>query len=254
MSHQPITRNNLAFYDQQAPHWWDAAATIAPLNQLNPLRFNYFDQKAPQWAGQRVLDVGCGGGFTCEFLAQRGAQAWGIDPSSACIAAARVHGAAADFSITYKVATAEALPFPDCHFDRVICVDVLEHVADPQQAIAEISRVLKPGGLFCFDTINRTLRSRLIMIWLLEDLLRQIPRGIHDWHKFITPAELTHLLAQHRFQAIQIDGFNLFGSTIAEHLAAYRYYQSTGLFRARFDTDTRVMYIGTAMKAEPNKV
>jgi 2-polyprenyl-6-hydroxyphenyl methylase/3-demethylubiquinone-9 3-methyltransferase len=112
----------------------------------------------------------------------------------------------------------------------------------------EIGRVLKPGGYFCFDTINRTMRSRLIMIWLLETLLRQIPPGIHDWHKFITPQELTEILLETCFDNITISGFNLFGSTIAEHLAAYRHYQTTGNFQVRFDQDTRVMYIGIASK------
>jgi 2-polyprenyl-6-hydroxyphenyl methylase/3-demethylubiquinone-9 3-methyltransferase len=243
-----MIRNNLAFYDQQAPHWWDEQATIAPLKRLNPLRFEYFDRVVPGWAGLTVLDVGCGGGFTCEFLARRGAQVWGIDLSAACINVAKIHAAQENLPITYCCGAAEHLPYPDCSVDRVVCVDVLEHVADPQRAVAEISRVLKPGGIFCFDTINRTGQSRLVMIWLLENLLRQIPRGIHDWQKFITPAELTQMLEQTGFSSIQIDGFNLFGSTIAEHLAAYRHYRHTGQFQARFDDDRRIMYIGTALK------
>jgi len=144
---------------------------------------------------------------------------------------------------------AESLPWEDSYFDVVVCVDVLEHVKDPSRAIAEIARVLKPGGMFCFDTINRTARSRLIMIWLLENLLRQIPQGIHDWRKFITPQELTHWSYQAGLGNLQISGFNLFGSTVTEHIAAYRHYQRTGNFQARFDQDTRVMYIGTAIKA-----
>ena len=144
---------------------------------------------------------------------------------------------------------AEALPWEDSSFDVVVCVDVLEHVKNPRQAIAEIARVLKPGGLFCFDTINRTVRSRLIMIWLLENLLGQIPQGIHDWRKFITPQELAHWSRQADLENIQISGFNLFGSTVADHIAAYRHYQRTGDFQVRFDDDTQVMYIGTAIKA-----
>jgi len=112
----------------------------------------------------------------------------------------------------------------------VVCVDVLEHVKDPRRTIAEIARVLKPGGLFCFDPINRTVRSRLIMIWLLENLLRQIPPGIHDWRQFILPEELANWPRQAGLRHIQISGFNLFGSTVAEHIAAYRHYQRTGNF------------------------
>ncbi|HIK46920.1 MAG TPA: 3-demethylubiquinone-9 3-O-methyltransferase [Leptolyngbyaceae cyanobacterium M65_K2018_010] len=243
-----MIRNNLAFYDQQARRWWQEDALFAPLQRLNPLRFEYFDRVVPAWAGSKVLDVGCGGGFTCEFLAQRGAQVWGIDPSVACIEAARTHATQAGFSIHYHQGTAEALPFADHSFDRVVCVDVLEHVADPQQAVTEMARVLKPGGVFCFDTLNRTGRSRLIMIWLLEDLLRQIPRGLHNWSQFLTPSELTQMLLQSGLEDIHLAGFNLFGSTLAEHWATYWYYQTTGQFRVRFDDDTRVMYIGTAVK------
>ena len=243
-----MIRNNLAFYDQQAPHWWDERATIAPLNRLNPLRFDYFDSAVPTWSGLRVLDVGCGGGFTCEFLARRGAQVWGVDPSAPCIAAAQRHAAQEHLPIAYTCAAAEHLPYADHSFDAVVCVDVLEHVAAPAQAVAEISRVLGPGGLFCFDTINRTRRSRLVMIWLLETLLRQIPCGIHDWHQFITPAELADMLRLSGFSGTQINGFNLFGRTLVEYAAAYRYYRRTGQFQARFDDDTRVMYIGTARK------
>jgi 2-polyprenyl-6-hydroxyphenyl methylase/3-demethylubiquinone-9 3-methyltransferase len=242
-------RNDLTFYDQQANQWWDETAMIAPLNRLNPLRFRYFDRALPQWQGLRVLDVGCGGGFTCEFLAQRRAQVWGLDQSAQCIAAAQAHAGAEGLPITYRCGVAEALPFEATYFDVVVCVDVLEHVASPQRAVAEMSRVLKPGGWFCFDTINRTLRSRLVMIWLLETLLRQIPVGIHDWEKFLPPQELHTMLTQSGFDSVQMAGFNLFGSTVPELIAAYRLYQATGTFDARFDDDMRVMYIGTALKA-----
>lgn len=241
-------RNDLTFYDQQAPHWWDEAATVYPLQRLNPLRFQYFDRFVPDWSGLQVLDVGCGGGYTCEFLAQRGAKVWGVDQSAACIEAAQAHAAQGFLSIDYHHGMGEQLPYGDRTFDVVICVDVLEHVANPARTLAEIHRVLKPGGLFCFDTLNRTWQSRLVMIWLLEDLLQEIPQGIHDWRKFITPQELTVLLQQHCFSSITINGFNLFGSTLLEKIAALRYYWQTGDFRIRFDTDTSIMYIGIAIK------
>lgn len=243
-----MQRNNLAFYDQQAPQWWHESATVFPLSRLNPLRFEYFDRFIPNWRGLQVLDVGCGGGYTCEFLAQRGADVSGVDPSVPCITAARQHAHAAGLAIRYQAAPGEHLPFEDCSFDAVICVDVLEHVENPSSAIAEISRVLKPRGWFCFDTINRTWQSKLVMIWLLEDWLRKIPRGIHDWQKFPTPQELTHDIHHNGLKSLEIKGFDLFGRTLLEHWRAFRHYQATGNFRARFDDDTRIMYIGVARK------
>ena len=142
--------------------------------------------------------------------------------------------------------TGESLPFTDSCFDVAICVDVLEHVHSPAATVTEISRVLRPGGIFCFDTINRTWQSRWLMIWLLEDLLRQIPRGIHDWHKFVTPEELHQLLTQAGFSEVTIQGFDLFGRTPQTQMTSLIHFWKTGEFRVQFDDDTQVMYIGTA--------
>ncbi|MEO0348565.1 MAG: bifunctional 2-polyprenyl-6-hydroxyphenol methylase/3-demethylubiquinol 3-O-methyltransferase UbiG [Cyanobacteria bacterium P01_A01_bin.15] len=243
-----MERNNLAFYDQQAAQWWSETATIFPLSKLNPLRFQYFDRVIPQWRGLKVLDVGCGGGYTCEFLAQRGAMVTGLDPSAACIETAKCHADAVELTIDYQVGTGESLPFRDSCFDVVVCVDVLEHVHSPAATVTEIGRVLRPGGLFCFDTINRTWRSRWLMIWLLEDLLRQIPRGIHDWHKFVTPEELQQLLTQTGFTEITIQGFDLFGRTPQANVSNLVHFWRTGGFRVQFDDDTQVMYVGTAKR------
>ncbi|MEA5466596.1 bifunctional 2-polyprenyl-6-hydroxyphenol methylase/3-demethylubiquinol 3-O-methyltransferase UbiG [Leptothoe sp. PORK10 BA2] len=241
-----MERNNLAFYDQQAAQWWSETATIFPLSKMNPLRFEYFDRAIPEWDGLRVLDVGCGGGYTCEFLAQRGAVVTGIDQSAACIQVAKDHGAAMGLTIDYRVGVGENLPFGDDGFDVVVCVDVLEHVESPAATVMEIGRVLRPGGLFCFDTINRTLRSHWIMIWLLEDVLRQIPRGVHDWQKFVRPEELEELLQQAGFSEVTMQGFDLFGRQPWAQMTNLMHFWQTGGFRVRFDQDTRVMYIGTA--------
>jgi 2-polyprenyl-6-hydroxyphenyl methylase/3-demethylubiquinone-9 3-methyltransferase len=241
-----LLRNNLAFYDQQAACWWDEKATIFPLSQLNPLRFLFFDQIVSHWKPLRVLDVGCGGGYTCEFLARRGARMTGIDRSAPCIEAARRHAEETGLPILYRVATAEDLPFPSGSFDVVICVDVLEHVDHPETVISEIARILAPGGIFCFDTINRTFRSRLTMIWLLENLLRLIPAGVHDWERFVAPEALRGWLRASGFGTITMQGMDLFGRGPLRTLGRLFHYRRTGAFQVGFDHDLSVMFIGSA--------
>jgi 2-polyprenyl-6-hydroxyphenyl methylase/3-demethylubiquinone-9 3-methyltransferase len=241
-----LLRNNLSFYDQQAACWWDETATIFPLSQLNPLRFLFFDRFVPQWGNLRVLDVGCGGGYTCEFLARRGVRMSGIDRSSPCIEAARSHAAVVGLEIDYWLGTAEELPFAAGSFDVVICVDVLEHVDGPDSVVAEIARVLAPGGTFCFDTINRTFRSRLTMIWLLEILLRLIPAGVHDWERFVAPVALRGWLVASGFSVITMQGMDLFGRGPLRTLGRLFHYRRTGDFQVEFDQDLSVMVIGAA--------
>jgi len=240
-----MQRNNLSYYDQWASQWWQANATVAPLNRLNPLRFQFFDQYVPNWKGLKVLDVGCGGGFTCEFLAARGAHVTGIDQSTSCIAAAKQHAEEENLNIDYHQGYSENLPFNDATFDIVVCVDVLEHVADVPQTIFEISRTSKPNGLVFFDTINRTWQSKLVMIWLLENTLRQIPCGIHDWRKFITPTELSELLLKNNIQPTHITGFDLFGKGLLGKWQSLQRYWQSGQFEVNFGQESdRIMYIG----------
>lgn len=244
-----MQRNNLSYYDQWAAGWWQKSATVAPLSRLNPLRFQFFDQYITDWQGLKVLDVGCGGGFTCEFLAARGAQVTGIDQSAACIEAASRHANEVDLKISYQQGYAEELPFQNAAFDVVVCVDVLEHVEDVGEVIAQMSRVLKPNGWFCFDTINRTWQSKLVMIWLLENTLRQIPCGVHDWRKFITPAELTNVIAQQQMQIVCLTGFDLFGKGVFGKWKSLQHYWKTSDFQVSFDAESSsVMYIGIAAK------
>jgi len=241
---QPKKRNDLEFYDRSADEWWDEAATIYALARLNPPRFAFFDRHLTDWQGISVLDVGCGGGYTCEFMAHRGAIVSGIDQSAKCIDAAQRHAAVSQLSIDYQQGVAEALPHRDNTFDAVICVDVLEHVADVTQVLSEIARVMKPGGYFFFDTINRTFKSRVIMIWLLENILGDIQPGVHDWRKFIKPEELVQLLQHHHFGTIDLQGFDMFGRPFTDYLR----YKKTGEFQVQINRDTSVMYIGKAVK------
>ena len=160
-------------YERLGGSWWDETS---PLNLLHgsftPGRLAYFrDVLARQagagqagLAGLRVLDIGCGGGFLAEEFAALGCQVTGIDPSAVSIAAARAHAAGRGLTIDYRVGPGENLPVPDAEFDVAYCSDVLEHVSDLDRVIEETARVLKPGGLYLFDTINRTLPSKLVMI------------------------------------------------------------------------------------------
>ena len=183
-------RNDLTIYDTYADKWWsDDIRWVRTLKNLVPGRLKHFDRLI-DWQGKQVLDLGCAGGFMAEALARRGAQVTGIDPAAEAIAAARQHATAEGLDIAYDVGVGEALPYDPAGFDAVVCVDVLEHVTDLQKVMHEVARVLRPGGLFLFDTINRNPLARLATITMAEDILRLLPRGTHDPALFIKPAEL----------------------------------------------------------------
>jgi 2-polyprenyl-6-hydroxyphenyl methylase/3-demethylubiquinone-9 3-methyltransferase len=154
-----------------------------------PDRLAWFDRHI-DWAGNTVLDLGCAAGFMAEALADRGAVVTGVDPAADAVDAARRHAAPTGRAIRDDVGLGEELPYDDKAFAAVICVDVLEHVADMGKVLAEVERVLKPGGLFLFDTINRNPTTSLATITVAEDILRLLPKGTHDPSLFIKPAEL----------------------------------------------------------------
>jgi len=193
-----------AVYDRLADSWWEENGFLHALAALNPARFGYMRRVlleelhlAP--AGLRALDIGCGGGLLAEEFARMGCAVVGVDPSKESLAAARRHAASHGLAIGYQCATGEALPFADESFDVVYCCDVLEHVSDVGQVIGETARVLRPGGTYLYDTINRTLRSRLVVIKLLQEWrwTALMPPRLHDWHMFIRPAELRRALEHH---------------------------------------------------------
>ena len=248
-----MKKNDLKFYDLSADNWWKPEAKIFALYHLNQPRFEFFNRYVSDWRGLKALDVGCGGGFSCEFMAERGVVVSGIEQSIKCITKAQEHATSRALQIDYQQGCAESLPYGDNTFDVVICVDVLEHVADLSQTVSEIYRVLKPNGLFFFDTINRNLKSRLVMIWLLENILREIPQGIHDWNKFIRPEELTELMQSQGFTNIEIKGFDLFGDSLYQYILSYLRYKKTGSFKGKICDNTSLMYIGKAVKSLSEK-
>ncbi|MEM9726424.1 MAG: bifunctional 2-polyprenyl-6-hydroxyphenol methylase/3-demethylubiquinol 3-O-methyltransferase UbiG [Pseudomonadota bacterium] len=184
------TPNDLTIYDQVAEQWWsDEIPWVRTLKNMVAGRLRYFDGLA-EWDGRDVLDLGCAGGFMAEALAERGATVSGIDPAADAIAAAKRHAAESGLKIDYTVGVGEALPYADGAFDIVVCVDVLEHVSDLAKVLDETARVLRPGGLFLFDTINRNPLASFAVVTLGERVLRLLPRGAHDPTLFIKPKEL----------------------------------------------------------------
>lgn len=178
------------FFGRFAAEWWEEGSMMAPLHSFNPLRFEYFSQFVEDFTGLETLDVGCGGGYTCEYLDDLGAEVTGMDINPDLVEVARAHAQQVGKVIRYEQGRAEALPFPDQSFDVVTCVDVLEHVDDVGGALREIHRVLRPGGVLLYDTINRTAWARVTMIVIPERMLGIVPPGAHSFRKFITPREL----------------------------------------------------------------
>ncbi len=191
--------SDVSIYDKDADHWWDGSRRwLRTLQNLVPARLAFFD-RATAWQGRTVLDLGCGGGFMAEALAGRGADVIGVDVAPRAIAIAGRHAASQGLAIRYLVASGEDLPLPEQSVDCVVCVDVLEHVRSLDHVLDEIHRVLRPGGLFLFDTINRTWLARFVIVFCGERLLRLLPRGTHDPAGFIAPADLDTKLAKRGF-------------------------------------------------------
>ncbi len=183
-------RNDLSIYDDASDRWWrDQPGWVRTLQNMVPARLAWFDGFI-DWADKDVLDLGAAGGFMTEAIHDRGARATGIDPAADAIAAAKRHAAETGREIRYDVGVGEELPYPDASFDAVVCVDVLEHVSDLGQVVAEVTRVLRPGGVFLFDTINRNPLSRFVTITMAENVLGLLPKGTHDPDMFIRPSEL----------------------------------------------------------------
>jgi 2-polyprenyl-6-hydroxyphenyl methylase/3-demethylubiquinone-9 3-methyltransferase len=184
----------IAKFEALANRWWDLHSEFKPLHDINPLRANFIDQRATV-AGKKLLDVGCGGGILTEAMAQRGANATGIDMGEAPLAVARLHLLESGLDIDYRQITTEALAQQQpATFDVVTCLEMLEHVPDPASVVAACARLCKPGGHVFFSTINRNPKAYALAIVGAEYLLRLLPRGTHDYAKFIKPSELSRWL------------------------------------------------------------
>ncbi len=197
-----------------AYNWWDQSCLLL---RINNERIDYIESCIDRAFGreslrqEEILEVGCGGGLICEHLARRGAIAEGIDPSSAALEKARAHIQQSNLgqAVHFQQGYAEALPYANGSFSVIISLDTLEHVQDLNATIREIARVLAPGGIFIFDTINRTWISRLVLIWIGERLFQKngLLPGLHDYHHFIKPHELLTILNTHHLDVQEIKGF-----------------------------------------------
>jgi 2-polyprenyl-6-hydroxyphenyl methylase / 3-demethylubiquinone-9 3-methyltransferase len=191
-------------YDRLAETWWNDDSVLSLLRtSLNPARFGYMRRVLTAELGidprgRTALDVGSGGGLLAEEFARLGCRVTGIDPSVQSVETARAHAETEGLDIAYTVGVGEELPFEDASFDIAYCCDVLEHVDDLDRVLAETARVLKPGGVYTFDTINRTRRSRLVVINLMQEWRSTalMEPNLHDWDMFIKPQELTEGLRQ----------------------------------------------------------
>jgi 2-polyprenyl-6-hydroxyphenyl methylase/3-demethylubiquinone-9 3-methyltransferase len=187
-----VDHAEIAKFEALAHRWWDRNSEFKPLHDINPLRVNWIDERV-NLAGKKVLDVGCGGGILSEAMALRGATVTGIDMGEAPLAVAQLHQLESGVNVEYRQITAEALAeeMPE-QFDVVTCLEMLEHVPDPSSVIRACYRMVKPGGQVFFSTINRNPKAYLFAIIGAEYIMNLLPRGTHDFKKFIRPSGQGH--------------------------------------------------------------
>ena len=181
----------LAKFSALAHRWWDPNSEFRPLHEINPLRLGHIEKLSGGIAGKRVVDVGCGGGILAEAMATHGARVTGIDLAEKPLKVAMLHALESGREVDYRLVSAEALAqeMPEA-FDVVTCMEMLEHVPEPASVIAACARLVKPGGWVFFSTINRNPKSFLLAIVGAEYVLRLLPRGTHEYARFIRPSEL----------------------------------------------------------------
>ena len=257
-----VTINN-QLYDEFADTWWDENEFLSLLKvMVNPWRVPYFKNALIKHYGQhlsqvRLLDIGCGGGVLAEEFARSECQVSGVDISAESIVVAQAHAAKSGLSIDYRVGSGTSLPFDNHSFEAVACCDVLEHIHDWRQVIAEAARVLVPGGLFFFDTINRTLKSQLIFIYGLQksSLTRLMPENIHLWKMFITPKEITTALKEQGLAVQDMQGGKIAQNPLATLWEVWQQKRGRINFAElgrrltlKLDADRSLNYLGFARK------
>ncbi|MBP0594608.1 bifunctional 2-polyprenyl-6-hydroxyphenol methylase/3-demethylubiquinol 3-O-methyltransferase UbiG [Paraburkholderia sp. LEh10] len=223
--------HELQKFSDLAHRWWDPNAEFKPLHELNPVRLNWIDAHA-HLAGKRVLDIGCGGGILSESMATLGADVKGIDLSHEALGVADLHSLESGVTVNYEEIAAEALAAREpASFDVVTCMEMLEHVPDPSKIVEACRTLVKPGGWVFFSTLNRNVKSYLLAVIGAEYLARMLPKGTHDYARFIRPSELAGFARAVGLQTVDIKGitynpltrhFGLSGDTDVNYLLACR--------------------------------
>jgi 2-polyprenyl-6-hydroxyphenyl methylase/3-demethylubiquinone-9 3-methyltransferase len=189
--HHNVDHNEIGKFDELASRWWDPDSEFRPLHEINPLRLEWIEKQAGM-AGSKVIDVGCGGGILAESMAVRGADVTGIDMAPTPLQVAKLHLKESGQQVDYQQATAEHMAGEHSgQFDVVTCMEMLEHVPDPASVVAACAKLAKPGGWVFFSTINRNPKSFVMAIIGAEYVLNLLPKGTHEYAKFIRPSELT---------------------------------------------------------------
>ena len=217
-STKTVDPNEVAKFEAMAAEWWDTEGMFKPLHMLNPCRLDYItDQIAVEFArdlttklpfkGLRILDIGCGGGLLSEPMTRLGATVVGADAAAGNIPVAQVHAQQSGLDIDYRHITAEQLAADMEQFDVILNMEVIEHVSDPLAFLVACKDLLKPNGLILCSTINRNPKSYMMAIIGAEHIMRWLPKGTHDWNKFITPGELFELLKKAGLTPVDRKGF-----------------------------------------------
>jgi 2-polyprenyl-6-hydroxyphenyl methylase / 3-demethylubiquinone-9 3-methyltransferase len=203
-----VDPSELQKFSDLAHRWWDPGSEFRPLHELNPVRLEWIHTRTPL-TGKKVLDVGCGGGILAESMARKGAQVTGIDLAEKALKVADLHSLESGITVRYELISAEDLAEREAgQYDIVTCMEMLEHVPDPAAIVAACAKLVKPGGHVYFSTFNRNPKSWLFAVIGAEYILRLLPKGTHDYAKFITPAELSQYVRNAGLQVENLRGLS----------------------------------------------